>query len=64
MLFLSNSPLVQATHADIEKLKQNIIDIAVNDTIQKTELTIKVVEGIISKLIEATGSAFAKTNDD
>lgn len=55
---------MQATHADIEKLKQNIIDITVNDTIQKKELRIKVVEGIISKFIGATGSAFAKTNDD
>ena len=53
----SNISLIETTKDDIEKLELKIKSIQVEDTLQKRELTIKVIEEIISEYIGATDMA-------
>ena len=55
----SYSSLSITTDVDIEKIEEKIRAIKVVDTLEKRELTIKLVEEIISEYIEATGTALS-----
>ncbi|MGK0271794.1 MAG: hypothetical protein ACI88H_002460 [Cocleimonas sp.] len=53
----SNNSLMEVTSDIIENLETKISAIKVDDTLQKRELTIKVIEEIISEFIESTDTA-------
>ena len=55
----SYSSLSTNTDVDIKKIEEKIRAIKLVDTLEKRELTIKLVEEIISEYIEATGTALS-----